>query len=392
MSLKERLRLKLNPAFYWRMAFWACLGTVLIMTVLLWFRAAQETEDALNSGRRIIIRLSDGAFERALPPEEAPPPEEMPAPGADPETPAPDPAHPAQDPAGAAAAGPDAGADTAGAPPEPPLTPTARIPLNPVKEALREKSSAGILPVIAADGTRPWRHYAKPYTLKGNHPMIAVAVTGLGQNRKVAAGAIHLPENISLSFSPYAKDVETWSNSARATGHEVLLDLPLEPTNYPASDPGPYSLMTDKSAEENTARLQWLLGRAQGYIGFATPHNEAYSLSDAHFKLTLELLNARGLMLFMPHEPVRKETKQVLDNSKTAYTLADMVLDEELSSEAIQARLTALEKTATRRGYAIGYARGIPLTLRELAAWSAKLEERGFTLVPLTYITSRKFK
>ena len=166
----------------------------------------------------------------------------------------------------------------------------------------------------------------------------------------------------------------------------------MEPSNYPASDPGPYGLLAGKSAEENTASLQWLLGRVQGYIGFATYSNEVYSQNDANFKKTLELLNTRGLMLVMPHEPARKETKQLLDSSKIPYTIADVMLDEELSSDAIQARLTALEKAATKRGFALAYTRGIPLTLQELAIWSAKLEERGYTLVPATYITNHQFK
>ncbi len=412
MSLKDRLKIKLNPAFYWRMCLWLCCIAFAAFSVMLWLGARAETTDALNSSRRIIIKLADGSFEK--PPQPEAMPEAPPGAGGETATPTSD-ATTATSTA-VATATPTATAEatpTAMATPTPTAvivaTPTvtvtlpapepdapvpnstAVVPLNPVKESMREKLSVGTLPIIGPEG-KPWHYYSKPYALQGNHPMIAILVTGLGQTRNVTSAAIKLPENISLSFSPYAHDVGTWSNSARATGHEVFIDLPMEPTNYPASDPGPYGLLTSKSKEENVAHLQWLMGRIQGYAGFATPNNETYSQSDENFKLTLELINSRGLMLFMPHEPVRKETKQIMDDSKIAYTIADAVLDEELSSEAIQERLTALEKAATKHGYAVGYARGIPLTMTELAAWSAKLEERGFTLVPLTYVTSRKFK
>ncbi len=411
MSLKDRLHIKLNPAFYWRMAFWASCIAIVAFASLVWLGASQETVDAGNAGRRIIIRLADGSFEKAPLPDIVP---ESPAgePTATPtatetpsaETPAAatDTSHVTvtatptarKDPETPATATPTAQAAPVEPPPaEAPIPKnSATVPLNPIKDTLREKLSIGTLPVIGSDGTKPWRYYAKPYALQGNHPMVAILVTGLGQNKNVTTAAIKLPENISLSFSPYAKDVGTWSNSARATGHEVMLDLPMEPSNYPASDPGPHGLLAGKSAEDNATQLQWLMGRIQGYTGFVTPNNEVYSQNDPNFKNTLELLNVRGLMLVMPHEPVRKETKQLLNDSKIAYTLADVMLDEELSSEAIQARFTALEKIASKHGFAMAYTRGIPLTIQEIAAWSDKLESRGFTLVPVTYITSHQFK
>lgn len=395
MSLKDRLRSKLNPAFYWRASLWFFCACSLLLVIALWLNASGETADALASGRRIIIRLSDGAFEKqAGAPEnapETPEAEAAPAPVAQTASPT---ASAAVDATATATKTPAAPMELAAAPPPEAPVPnsTAAVPLNPIKDSLREKLSVGILPIIASDGTKPWHYYAKPYALKGNHPMIAILVTGLGQNKNVTTAAIKLPENVSLSFSPYPKDVGTWSNAARATGHEVFLDLPLEPTNYPASDPGPHGLLVGKSPEENAIHLQWLLGRIQGYVGFVTPNNESYSQNEQNFKATMELINVRGLMLAMPHEPVRVETKQLMDDSKIPYTLADVVLDEDLSAEGIQERLTSLEKQATKRGFAVGYTRGIPLTIQELAQWTAKMEDRGYTLVPITYITSRKYK
>ncbi|NBO19915.1 MAG: divergent polysaccharide deacetylase family protein [Proteobacteria bacterium] len=222
--------------------------------------------------------------------------------------------------------------------------------------------------------------------------MIAIVVTGLGQSRALTQAALKLPENTSLSFSPYAKDVATWATSARAIGHEVLLDLPLEPTNYPASDPGPYGLLTSKSMGENVPRLHWVLSRMQGYIGITTAPNESYTTRDEYLRPTLELLATRGLLLTLPHEPVRKETRALLDESKIAYMLADMVIDEELNETGIQTRLSALEKIAAKRGYAIGYAQAIPLSIKQLDAWMATMDERGYTLVPLSYVTALKFK
>ena len=54
---------------------------------------------------------------------------------------------------------------------------------------------------------------------------------------------------------------------ARAAGHEVMLEAPMEPSDYPTNDPGPYTLLADSQPPETVRRLEWLLSRASGYFG-----------------------------------------------------------------------------------------------------------------------------
>ena len=44
---------------------------------------------------------------------------------------------------------------------------------------------------------------------------------------------------MTLAFSPYADDLPRSVAKARAAGHEILLQVPLEPYGYPDVDPGP---------------------------------------------------------------------------------------------------------------------------------------------------------
>ena len=44
----------------------------------------------------------------------------------------------------------------------------------------------------------------------------------------------------------------------------------MEPSDYPRSDPGPYTLLTDVSTVENLDRLEWVLAQATGYVGVVT--------------------------------------------------------------------------------------------------------------------------
>jgi polysaccharide deacetylase 2 family uncharacterized protein YibQ len=56
---------------------------------------------------------------------------------------------------------------------------------------------------------------------------------------------------------------------ARAQRHEVLLQIPMEPFDYPDNDPGPQTLLTTLAPEQNLDRLFWHLSRFQGYAGIA---------------------------------------------------------------------------------------------------------------------------
>jgi len=416
MAIKDRVKSASKSPLFWRVGLWSAVLFCTGMTTMVWMSGKSETEDAMGNGRRLLIRLDTGAIEGkqvslddtgkpALPkPESSPespanPPESSPAAAASPESPpnaSPEAAAPAPESSPVAEATPTESPNTATAAPAPIVADLAAVkpatvPLADINEALLERTSIGVLPIIGAKGIKPWRHYSKPYRHKGHLPTIAILVTGLGQNKLVSDGAIKLPENISLSFSPYAKDLASWANAARIAGHEVLIDLPLEPSNFPASDPGPYGLLVGKGTQENATRMQWLMSRIPGYVGFVTSPNEVFSANDAAFKALLELISSRGLMIAVEPEPARNETKTILDTSTTPYTIADVRLDEELSANAIQARLSALEKLASKRGYAVGVAQAFPLTIQQLNLWAVELEKSGYTLVPITFITNLKF-
>ena len=135
-------------------------------------------------------------------------------------------------------------------------------------EKLVEKSNQGPLPKIDEAGRQAWRVYAGPFNKSDTRPRIAVVVTHLGLSPQLTQRVItELPGQITLGFAPYARSLGDWIQQARDDGHEVLIGLPMEPSDYPRNDPGPNGLMLANSQEENIKRLNWVLSRASGYVG-----------------------------------------------------------------------------------------------------------------------------
>lgn len=214
---------------------------------------------------------------------------------------------------------------------------------------------------------------------------------GLGKNKYVSELALRLPEEINLSFSPYSNDIGSWMASARVSGHEVLINLPMEAANYPVSDPGPLGLLVSKEQGENEMKIRKLMDRKAGFVGFLSPHDEAFIENNELLKSLMQVIAGRGLMLVVGKQPPKNETKEILETSNVANVIVDNIVDEELTETAIQARLALLEQTAKQRGYAVGVANAYPLTIKQLEKWAAKEDENGFHLVPVSAIISKRF-
>ena len=120
-------------------------------------------------------------------------------------------------------------------------SPAANIPA--VNQKLVEMTPRGPVPKIAADGVRPAEAFArpvKPLPGKPDAPRIALIVSGLGVSANLTTDALtKSPAAVTLAFMPYGGDVERLVARARGEGHEILLQVPMEPFGYPDNDPGP---------------------------------------------------------------------------------------------------------------------------------------------------------
>lgn len=293
---------------------------------------------------------------------------------------------PSLDPSGAA--GGDAlitlpdGATVAGgsaiAAPQLAARPLAAAPI----AGLSQPGPQGALPVIATDGRVPAQAYARPFQPNGR-PRVSLIVGGLGLNAVTTRAAIErLPAEVTLSFVPYAEGLQGWIDLARAQGHEVMIEIPMEPTGYPNNDPGPYTLLANATPDDVEAKMAWLLGRATGYFGVTNYLGDRFVTSDAGMAAFLGILRQRGVA-FLDDGLARRRP------GAWARGTADVVVDETQTPAAIIGRLNALEAAAKTRGAALGTGFAYPVTVEAAARWTAGLEARGLQLAPASAMTQR---
>ncbi|OYW79604.1 MAG: hypothetical protein B7Z26_07785, partial [Asticcacaulis sp. 32-58-5] len=253
-------------------------------------------------------------------------------------------------------------------------------PLPPAPIAgLSQPSPQGPQPVIGPNGQTPASAYARPFRSDGR-PMVALIVGGLGINPATTKAAIEqLPAEVTLSFVPYADNLQTWIDLARAQGHEVLIEVPMQPVNYPDNDTGPDTLLVNARTDDLNLRLNKVLGRATGYFGITNYQGSAFLKDRAGIGALTNSLKARGLA-FIDDGQARG-----LDAGAGAAmprASADRVIDQALSAAAIQTQLTGLESTAKSRGQALGTGFAYPVTVSTAIKWTQTLNQKGLQLAP----------
>ena len=220
-------------------------------------------------------------------------------------------------------------------------------------------------------------------------PHIAIVISGLGISAKATSDALdRLPPQVTLAFAPYASDVQSWVSEARRRGHEILLEVPMEPFDFPDSDPGSHTLRAGVSEDANRERMEWALSRFTGYAG-VTNLLGARLLSDSDsLEPILRDLARRGLLFFDNGAAGHSQTPDVASRTGTAFAQSNLTIDLIQTDMEIDHELSELENQARSRGFAAGSGLISPLTVNRVTVWAQGLGDRGFVLVPASAIVA----
>jgi polysaccharide deacetylase 2 family uncharacterized protein YibQ len=262
-----------------------------------------------------------------------------------------------------------------------------RGPAPAADRRLTEPSKYGPLPRIASDGARPSQVYARPFAetaLTRGAPRIAVFVGGLGLDAGTTEIAIsRLPGGVSLGLAPYGADLAKLAASARAAGHEIWLQAPME--GLAGADPGPHTLKTEASVAENLDSLRWLMARFVGYVGIANYLGAKFTADSNAVSPVLGEIAGRGLVYLDDGSSALSKVGDLAPGLNLKAARADVIAEGDIDDALARA-----EDIARRRGSAIVVANALPLTVDHVARWAAALESKGFALAPVSALTSAR--
>ncbi len=252
---------------------------------------------------------------------------------------------------------------------------------------LVEKGASGVIPKRSSDGLRAMDVYSRPSATQGNFGVarVVLIVGGLGISQTSSQEAIRkLPASVTLAFAPYGNSLQRWMQEARRRGHELLLQVPMEPFDYPRNNPGPHTLLAGVSAEENIANLHWAMSRITNYVGVVNFLGGRFIADPEALKPVFDELASRGL-LFVDDGSVRNSLADTAaERSLLPFSRAAVQIDAVRTRKAIAAQLDELTKQAKRTGLAIGTATAFSDSVELIAQFAKSADSIGIEITPVS--------
>lgn len=255
-------------------------------------------------------------------------------------------------------------------------------------KALIEQGDSGPLPVRAADGRRSVDVYARPWS-GARGARVAIVIGGLGLSQTGTQEAIgKLPPEVTLAFAPHGNSIGRWMQEGRREGHEIIMQVPLEPFDFPNVNPGRNTLTVAASAADNLKNLLWALSRTTNYTGVMNYMGARFVADQAAMEPILTELGKRGLLYLDDGSSARSVAPELALKDRVPFAVADTTIDAVHDRAAILKKLDQLEATARAKGFAIGTGSAFDVTVDAVAQWVGEAKRRGIEIVPISAVAT----
>ena len=250
------------------------------------------------------------------------------------------------------------------------LTPIANpVALNPldIVPGLSEEVNGMVLPKISNNGQKPWVEYGKTENVQPNFYKVAIVLKNLGMDSMITTAAIEtMPANMSLSFSPYGRDLNLAVRHAREFGHETYVDWLLCSKNFLKADSGPMAMSITQNKEENLQRAKASLNVRAPIGGMVVNNGIADETIVEHLQFIMEDMQKRGLLMI---DATGEEGIDKVNIPGLARRKADIVIDTQFVRKDIDEQLKQAETIAKNNGSVLIAATPKPVVLHALKDW-----------------------
>lgn len=196
-------------------------------------------------------------------------------------------------------------------------------------------------------------------------PLLAIVIDDMGYQQQLDVELLHLNLNLSFAFLPYGPHTTEQAELANRQGREVLLHLPMEPTDH-RWNPGTGALTLAMSSAERAELFARDLARVPLAVGINNHMGSRFTSDRAAMQEFLGLARDRHLFFL----------DSLTGQDSLGYSLAremgvkacrrQVFLDNVRDPAKITARIRELLVAAERQGWAVGIGHPYPQTLEAL--------------------------
>ncbi len=222
-------------------------------------------------------------------------------------------------------------------------------------QGLTRMTPFGLVPSPAQNGRTALGSYAKPFTPVTGNRYISIVVGGLGLNPALTQRAINeLPGEVSLSFAAQSPNLQNWVDRARAKGHEVLIELPMQ--NDTIIDTDQHLLKANVPHSENIRNLDYLLSRVQGYFAVTNYGGENLLKNTNSLKPVLDHIHNAGLGFIYDNSFAGNIITATAKEANLPFISAKSMIDETANDKnSVRQQITALPVTGDQISLGMGF-------------------------------------
>ncbi len=212
---------------------------------------------------------------------------------------------------------------------------------------------------------------------------MAIIIDDMGLALRNSEAIVDLQAGLTLSYLPYATDIQAQVDAAHARGHEIMLHLPMEPMKSDLSA-GPHALVTGLSDDEFDRRVQENLNAFTGYVGINNHMGSRLTSTAPLMERVIQETSARDVFFVDSWTSPRSVAYQVAASAGIPRARRDVFLDHETGAAPVWQALRQAEYIARRNGSVVVIGHPRADTIAVLRAWLPMARARGIQIVPMS--------
>ena len=212
-------------------------------------------------------------------------------------------------------------------------------------------------------------------------PRIAIIIDDIGYDKNLAMGLLDIDKNITFAILPFSPAGAQLAHSLSAKGAELMLHLPMEPTQYPEVNPGPGALLSSMSPDELLTQLRKDIRAVPGTVGANNHMGSKLTADSDKMNQIFTVLKQKNMFFVDSRTSVESKGEQSARMFQLKFSHRDVFLDNFQDVEYISGQIEKLIKQAKDHGSAIGIGHPHQATLDALKRELPKIRKK-VRLVP----------
>ncbi|MBV1887509.1 MAG: divergent polysaccharide deacetylase family protein, partial [Parvibaculaceae bacterium] len=135
-------------------------------------------------------------------------------------------------------------------------------------------------------------------------------------------------------------------------------------------------------------RVEWNLSQFGGFVGINNHMGSSLTENPGLMVRVMVHLRKKGYLFLDSLTSPKSVGARAAIATGVPYIERDVFLDNDRTIAAILAQLEKTERIAKKRGYAVAIGHPYAETMKALQFWTAKLDKRTFTLVPISQLVA----